>query len=178
MKARALQVGRTSTVIDQFAPDFDARNDRWLTPLPLIEAVGPFDLDPCGAPGHPTAATVYTPETHGDGLSMPWDGLVWLNPPYGRAAYAWLERLSRHAPGGIALIFARTDTAMFHDLVWDRATALLFLRGRVTFLDPEGKPGSSNSGAASVLVAYGAEAARRLERADLDGKVIDLGALA
>ena len=28
-------------------------SDVWLTPPEIIDAVGPFDLDPCAAPGEP-----------------------------------------------------------------------------------------------------------------------------
>ena len=40
-----------------------------------------FDLDPCAAPAPqpwPTARTMFT-EAMGDGLSIDWDGRVWLN---------------------------------------------------------------------------------------------------
>ena len=67
---------------------FAERNDRWLTPLPLVRSLGDFDLDPCGAPGHATASTVWTPEEVGDGLSMRWFGRVWLNPPYDLCSHA------------------------------------------------------------------------------------------
>lgn len=42
----------------------------WLTPRNIIEATGPFDLDPCAAPAPqpwPTAKVHYT-EEEGDGL--------------------------------------------------------------------------------------------------------------
>lgn len=172
----SLQVGKTSAGSDRFDSDnFVNRNDRWLTPLPLIRALGEFDLDPCGAPGHPTAREVWTPEDVGDGLSIPWRGRVWLNPPYGRTMADWMRQLMIHGRG-TALIFARTDTALFHEWVWPHATAILFLRGRVTFLDGEGVAASANSGAPSVLIAYGDDDAHRLwdaaEKGGLQGKFL------
>lgn len=172
-KKRELQVGKTSTSIDRHDADYTARNDRWLTPLPLIRALGEFDLDPCGAPEHPTARDVWTPETIGDGLAMPWSGRVWLNPPYGRTMSDWIRRLAEHG-NGTALIFARTETALFHELVWPVASAILFLRGRVTFLDPEGVAASANSGAPSVLIAYGANDVERLAESGLEGHLVRL----
>jgi hypothetical protein len=172
--SRALAVGKTSARADIFDENpFAGRNDRWLTPLPLIEALGTFDLDPCGAPGHPTATEVWTPEVVGDGLSLPWTGRVWLNPPYGRTMSDWMGALARHGQG-TALIFARTETALFHDWVWPQATAILFLRGRVTFLDPTGRKANANSGAPSVLIAYGERDAAALESAGLDGHIVRL----
>lgn len=170
---KSLSVGRTSASMDTLDADYSARNDRWLTPLPLIRALGEFDLDPCGAPEHPTAREIWTPELVGDGLSMPWSGRVWLNPPYGRTMADWMRRLAEHGQG-TALIFARTETVLFHDLVWPAATAILFLRGRVTFLDPEGVSASANSGAPSVLIAYGDRDRDALATSGLAGHLVDL----
>lgn len=144
--------------------------DRWLTPKEILEPLGHFDLDPCGAPGHLTADTIITPE-NGDGLSAEWFGRVWLNPPYGRQASDWLERLRAHGHG-TALIFARTETRMFFDYVWGSATALLFLDGRLTFLRPDGSPAPHNSGAPSVLVAYGASDAEAIRTSGIAGAFV------
>lgn len=168
----SLAVGKTKARGDLFADDqFSSRNDRWLTPLTLINALGEFDLDPCGAPGHATAREVWTPEEVGDGLSMPWSGRVWLNPPYGRTMVDWIRALAVHHHG-TALIFARTETALFHDWVWPHADGLLFMKGRVTFLDPEGVAASANSGAPSVLIAYGREDADRLRDSSIPGAFV------
>jgi hypothetical protein len=148
-------------------------SDEWLTPPKILEALGPFDLDPCAPIRRPwpMAARHYTLED--DGILKPWAGRVWLNPPYGIEAERWLRRLADHGDG-IALIFARTETKAFFEQVWRRAEAVLFLRGRLTFYTVDGTKARGNGGAPSVLVAYGAAAARRLEYSDIDGKFIDL----
>ena len=51
---------------------------RWLTPKPLVESLGTFDLDPCGAPGHNLANRTYLLENGEDGLELPWFGRVWF----------------------------------------------------------------------------------------------------
>ncbi len=98
-----------------------------------------------------------------NGLLCQWGGVVWCNPPYGRALGIWLARMALHN-NGIALVFARTDTKAFHQHVWPFASLLLFLRGRLTFCTPSGEPAplGHNSGGPSVLIAYGMEASRRL----------------
>jgi hypothetical protein len=55
--------------------------DEWLTPPPLIQALGEFDLDPCAPIKRPwdMAKNHYTIED--DGLEKDWFGRVWLNPP-------------------------------------------------------------------------------------------------
>lgn len=144
------------------------RETRWLTPKPIVEALGLFDLDPCGAPGHSLAERTFQIDDGEDGLLLPWEGRVWLNPPYGKQAEAFLSKLADHGQG-TALIFARTETKSFHEHVWGKATALLFLKGRVTFLDANGVAAKANSGAPSVLVAYGNRDAERLAESSLDG---------
>ena len=147
------------------------RHTRWLTPRHIPDALGSFDLDPCGAPGHVLANRTYLLEEGDDGLRDEWFGRVWLNPPYGKAQDPFMSRMVEHG-NGIALIFARTDTKSFFRYVWDAATAVLFLKGRLHFLHEDGTPASANSGAASVLVAYGEENARILEQSGLEGKMV------
>lgn len=53
------------------------QSDIWLTPRHIIEALGPFDLDPCAAPSPrpwPTAAVHYDITQGEDGLMLPWGG--------------------------------------------------------------------------------------------------------
>jgi hypothetical protein len=147
-------------------------NETWLTPPHILAALGPFDLDPCAAPSPrpwPTAAQHIELPT--DGLAQPWRGRVWCNPPYGAKTAAWLDRLAMHGCG-TALIFARTETAMFFAHIWPRASALLFLHGRLFFCDRHGVPAAANSGAPSVLVAYGARDAEALARSGLPGALV------
>lgn len=147
----------------------------WLTPPGILDALGPFDLDPCAAPSPrpwPTARTHI--ELPVDGLVADWSGAVWCNPPYGAGTWAWLDRLAEHPGGGIALIFARTETTGFVRSVWGKAAGVLFLHGRLHFHYADGTRAPANSGAPSCLVAYGDWAAERLRLADLDGTYVPL----
>lgn len=151
-------------------PGLPARTETWLTPPEITAALGPFDLDPCGFPGWPTAKRlVCLPD---DGLTQPWKGRIWLNPPYGREkVWAWLDRLSDHGCG-TALIFARTDVAGFRRTVWKRASGLLFIHGRLTFCNTSGIRSRKNPGAPSVLVAYGPTDAEALAEAATKGTLL------
>lgn len=148
-------------------------SDTWLTPPHIIDALGRFDLDPCAAP---EPRPWQTADRHiclpDDGLAEPWTGRVWLNPPYSREAVKWLTRLADHGRG-TALIFARTETSWFVEQIWRRASALLFLDGRLYFHRADGTRASANSGAPSVLVAYGSRDAEQLGQVDLPGFYID-----
>ncbi len=154
-------------------------SDIWLTPPFIIDALGgpdSFDLDPATplTMPWPTAKRRYTIEDNG--LTSAWMGRVWLNPPYSRPAYSrFMGRMADHGHG-TALIFARTETRTFFDCVWDRASALLFLAGRLNFYTAEGRPGGANAGAPSVLCAYGEADAAVLESCGLDGRFVRLAA--
>lgn len=130
------------------------KNDEWLTPPEIIRPLGRFDLDPCAPITRPwnTADNHYT--ILDNGLSKPWAGRVWLNPPFGREAIKWLRRMAQHG-NGIALIPARTETAMFYESVWNFADAVLFIKGRPHFHFVTGERAPFNSGAPICLVAYG-----------------------
>lgn len=109
-----------------------------------------------------------------NGLLIEWFGRVWMNPPYSSAEIGrWIHRLANHGRG-TALIFARTETKMFQRQVWERAHGLLFLYGRLHFYTPDGRRAIKNSGAPSVLVAYGQDDLDRLAASGLDGALVPL----
>lgn len=149
------------------------RSDDWLTPPEIIEALGPFDLDPCASENQPwpTASTQWT--ITDNGLLRPWGGLVWLNPPYGPETWEWLDRLARHG-NGIALIFARTETEGFWNHAWLMADWMFFLKGRLFFRLPvTGARAPSNSGGPSILLGYGPEARKRFLESGLSGALVE-----
>lgn len=130
-------------------------SSEWYTPPHIFDALGvEFDLDPAAPPGGVPWVPARRHFTRkDDGLARPWSGRVWLNPPYGRETRAWLHRLAEHGDG-IALVFARSDTAWFHEFA-PRATALCFVAGRLTFVPGDGRSNASTAGAPSLLLAYG-----------------------
>lgn len=137
----------------------EGRSVEWETPPDILAALGPFDDDPC-QPGQ------------ADGLIREWRGRVWLNPPYTRDIGSWLGKLAAHG-NGIALIFARTETAHFHRHVWRGASAVLFLEGRLHFYQG-GRRSRHNAGGPSCLVAYGHSNAMSLAGSGLKGALIHL----
>ena len=150
-----------------------AKKDEWLTPPEIIESLGVFDLDPCSPIERPwdMAANHYTIED--DGLSQPWHGRVWCNPPYGRETGKWLNKCAEHG-NATALIFARTETADWQSHVWSKAHSVLFLFGRLYFYHVTGERAANNSGAPSALVAFDRENGIALERSELPGKIVRL----
>jgi len=124
--------------------------NEWYTPPEIIEAareaMGSIDLDPASskvAQKNVRAAKYYTAKQ--DGLTKPWDGNVWLNPPYSRELIAeFISKLVAEYCAGdvvqaVVLTNNATDTEWWQQLA-SRCDACCFLRGRVSFLDESGEP--------------------------------------
>jgi hypothetical protein len=173
IRAKAWETRRAASGIGSHAAPVRGWTDTWLTPRWILDALGDFDTDPCCPDPMPwqTAATMYTERDNG--LMMPWDGRVWLNPPYGDQTGVWLDLLAGHG-NGIALIFARTETEMFHRFVWDRADGVLFLKGRIHFHTQDGQRAHGNAGGPSCLVAYGEPNVEALRACGIPGKLVVL----
>ncbi len=142
--------------------------DEWLTPPELIAALGQFDLDPCAHPQqfYRTAKRMIQPPK--DGLAAKWKGRVWLNPPFSEME-SWLPKMAEHN-NGIALAASRTEVERwFWPYIWDAATAILFIKGRLYFRKPDGTT-RGNAGHGSVLVAYGRYDATKLKASGIEGK--------
>lgn len=133
----------------------------WLTPPEIISRLGAFDLDPCAHPGqfYATATKMIAPPL--DGLSTNWTGRVWLNPPYGQQIDRWMKKMVEHGNG----------ERWFWPYVWEAATAILFLRGRIYFYRPDGTR-RGNAGHGSVLVAYGLRNVIALQESGIVGRLI------
>jgi hypothetical protein len=168
------QLARTAqrTIIDTTVPP-SQRNDRWLTPPDVVRALGEFDLDPCGAPGHILARNTYLLENGDDGLMDTWFGRVWMNPPYGRTMRQWVERLIEHG-SGTALIPVAAGTKLWQEVVFPNASAIHFYRHRIKFLRRDGKDDEMVSPQASAIVAFGDADADALLSSDLPGVALDL----
>jgi hypothetical protein len=151
--------------------------DEWLTPPEILEKLGMFDLDPCAPVNAPWNIARHEYNICDDGLSLPWgeEGnhkwRVWLNPPYGRETGKWLKRMSEHDKG-LALIFARTETKMFFDYVWEKASAILFIKNRIHFHHVDGSKAKMNGGAPSCLIAYGEEDKNFLANCGIEGQLV------
>lgn len=144
----------------------------WYTPPWIFIKLGlKFDLDPA-SPKEPVS-WIPADKTYSiadDGLIQPWKGLVWLNPPYGSHTSAWLKRMHQHR-NGVALVFSRTDCRWYHDYV-AKADAILFLKGRVSFVDADGVTEGRGAGCGSMLVAWGDKSVKALMKMQEYGHLV------
>ena len=151
--------------------------DEWYTPPWIFEALGvEFSLD-VASPGS-TAVPWIPTKAHimGGSLEHDWrdlasdhgGGSLWMNPPFGarNGIRPWLEKLARYGDG-LALVPNRTGADWWQDFA-QRADGLLFIRGKVKFLRPDGTEGES-PGYGNVLMAFGRTMAGALRSSRIGG---------
>ena len=104
--------------------------DVWLTPDYILKWVH----KEFGFVGLDAAADV------DNAVKMPWvsDDVVWCNPPYGRQAKKFVERAidqveKKNCSKVVMLLSVRTDTKMFQELIFPKASRVHFIMGRVKF---------------------------------------------
>ena len=111
---------------------FSSVDGAWETPIQIVahlSRVFDWDLDVCAHRGN-VCQNYYTEEE--DGLTRPWEGLCWMNPPYGDEIAAWIHKAAMEPATVVALVPARTDTAWWQDNV-AYASLVVFIRGRLKF---------------------------------------------
>lgn len=117
---------------------FSSKTEMWETPQDFFDKLNEefhFTLDVCAIPENAKCENFYTPEI--DGLTQPWTGTVWCNPPYGRQIGSWVRRALFASVAGntvVMLLPARTDTRWFHEYIYGRENVeIRFIRGRLKF---------------------------------------------
>jgi len=125
-------------------PDYDA--DQWYTPAHVVESVrdvlGSIDVDPAtsGPAQDVVQATEYYTKDD-DGLTKPWIGNVFCNPPYSQPLIGqFTEKLlgefeSGRTTAAVYLVNNCTDAAWFHTLL--AQFPCCFTKGRISFEHPE-----------------------------------------
>ena len=144
-------------------------SDDCYTPRWVFDAMGlEFDLDvasPPGGPWHVPAKRWYTAED--DGLTQPWDGLVWCNPPYS-GLRPWVDRWASHDRGVLLATYAPEMYAT--PVMFGAADVVAFVS--VKFTLPHGDKIKPRHGTFVAFRGVGVEPAQRLAAADKWGAVL------
>lgn len=147
--------------------------DEWYTPPHVFNALGgSYDID-VASPGR--RVTPWIPAVRfieSNSLSEPWQGFVWMNPPFGKrnGIVPWLEKFFAHGDG-IALAPDRTSAPWWQKF-GPRADLILFVAPKLKFIGADGKPGTSPA-QGTCLFGIGKRSHEPLYRARANG----LGAL-
>lgn len=138
----------TEAILGRIAtpPTEELDNDEWYTPAYILEparqALRTIDLDPasCATANEVVKATVYY-EKLSDGLSLPWRGNIWLNPPYSDP-YPWIEKLfseyeAKRVTSAIVLVNT-ANSPKWARLLWSNTQAsVCMLSSRIKFWRPD-----------------------------------------
>lgn len=117
---------------------FTSASCDWATPQEVFDSLDRefrFTLDSCASPGNAKCARYYSSEDWVSALALPWQGVVFCNPPYGRRIGQWVEKGARSAEEGatvVMLLPSRTDTQWWHRWVM-KASEIRFIEGRLRF---------------------------------------------
>lgn len=144
-------------------------SDDCYTPRWVFDAMGlRFNLDvaaPVGGAPNVPADRHLTAED--DGLTHPWPGVVWCNPPYSRVT-PWAQRWAGHPSGAFMATYA-PETYWF-PRVMGAADAVAFISCK--FARPDAEPIKPRHGVFVAFRGVGIEPAERLAAADKYGAVL------
>lgn len=126
-----------------FNKKFDSIKQDWTTPKILFNKLNEefnFEYDLAADKDNALCSKFYTKEN--DGLKQSWEGICWLNPPYGDKTSKmvdWIKKSYNDSQTNpnltvVMLIPARTNTKWFHNYCM-KAAEVRFICGRPKFGD-------------------------------------------
>ena len=118
----------------KFNTKFESKRQDWETPdsifIPLQDEFA-FTLDVCATNNNKKCNRYFSMED--DGLIQKWDGICWMNPPFGEQG-KWVKKAYQESQNGcivVCLLPARTNTNWWHEYVMNGE--IRFIKGRPKF---------------------------------------------
>ena len=114
---------------------FSSKTDLWATPQSFFDSYNEkykFTLDVCADDTNHKCENYFTKEL--DGLKQKWNGICWMNPPYGREIIKWMKKAYESSLEGttvVCLVPSRTDTKWWHE--YAMKGEIEFIKGRLKF---------------------------------------------
>jgi phage N-6-adenine-methyltransferase len=111
----------------------------WETPQWLFDRLDEefhFERDVCATKDNAKCANFWTKEDNA--LEKEWEGVCWMNPPYGTEIKHWMAKAKKSSENGatvVCLVPARPDTDWWWDNVLDGQ--IRFLHGRLKWPQSE-----------------------------------------
>jgi DNA N-6-adenine-methyltransferase (Dam) len=133
----------------------NGESSEWYTPQSIFTALGcRFDMDAAAPEDRKHCCVPADKFITSDSLNKAWEGFVWLNPPFGKrgSKMQWVNKMNLHQ-SGILLLPDRTSTDWWKCAAIG-ASAILFITGKVKFINNRGLSGDSPS-VGTNLFAYG-----------------------
>jgi len=144
---------------------FTSKDEAWRTPPYVFNYFNKkyhFTFDAAATPYNAMTKKYFTKLD--DSLTKNWcitrkkKRSIWLNPPYSRNMYPWIEKAWKESQKGClvaVLVFARTDTKWWHEIVLKHAYKIHFIKGRLKFLESRtGKEAKSGAPAPSCIIIF------------------------
>ena len=175
-RARAEEMANREMLVVPPTPHVsnNSGENEWYTPREIVEAarrcMGGIDLDPASsleAQKNVCADRFFTIET--DGLSQPWAGRIWMNPPYERKLVdSFVTKLvsERAVEQAVVLVNNATETDWGQTLL-AASHAVCFPEKRIRFLSPDGERGSPLQG--QMICGLGTKASEFIKEFDAFG---------
>jgi len=114
---------------------FSSETDDWATPQSFFDKyneIYKFNVDVCA--NYKNAKCKHYFSLIEDGLTQEWQGICWMNPPYGREIGIWMKKAYESSIKGatvVCLVPSRTDTKWWHD--YAMKGNIEFIKGRLKF---------------------------------------------
>jgi len=169
--------------------DKQCKSVDWFTPPEILEPVrklfgGKIRCDPCTTLDNPTDAgrVCWDGPAEVNGLFNLWEDRTFVNPPYGKELYTWIDKTTREAEyGGYKIVLlvsasSRWDQDRWQKIFSPNLTAMCMPLGRVKFLNADGVQMKSPP-YPSLLFFYNIDASDVHKHFGAIGKVVRINAI-
>jgi phage N-6-adenine-methyltransferase len=144
---------------------FVSKSEEHETPQSLFAPLNDefhFTLDVSASSENAKCEKYFTKEMNG--LSQKWEGVCWMNPPFGQQIQKWVRKAYQSAQEGctvVCLLPARTNTGYWHDVC---------MKGEIRFIRGYPKFGNAVQGLKAPLAIVIFRPERNLTPHALDGR--------